>query len=113
MASNDQIATTLRTLADAADHEIAQHDLQTLADSLESLDDDLLRWETAAGAHYVVLTRDAEYKITAEDGCPTVHFHGADVVQSEGDWANSYEPDFDRGLHVDHETPDRLARSDL
>jgi len=37
MATNDEVATSLRTLAEAADDEIAQHDLIALADALEGL----------------------------------------------------------------------------
>ena len=35
MATNGEIATSLRALAEAADDDIAQHDLNTLADALE------------------------------------------------------------------------------
>jgi hypothetical protein len=35
MATNKQIATSLRALAEAADDDLAQHDLNTLADALE------------------------------------------------------------------------------
>jgi hypothetical protein len=50
MASNNQIAAALRTLAADANTEIAQHDLNTLADALETDEDQ--EFIIALGASY-------------------------------------------------------------
>lgn len=38
MATNNEVATSLRALAEAAERDVAEHDLNNLADSLEGLD---------------------------------------------------------------------------
>jgi hypothetical protein len=50
MADNDQIAASLRVLAESADDDVAEHDLNTLADALDSLDDNCGRARLSRGA---------------------------------------------------------------
>lgn len=49
MADNSEIAASLRTLADAADSDMAQHDINTLADALDSIDGGVLDKRDAIG----------------------------------------------------------------
>jgi N-acetylglucosamine kinase-like BadF-type ATPase len=83
MASNNQIAARLRTLAADADTELAQHDLTTLADALET--DVKQDFIIALGASYRgedgVRTLDGRGGIWAPAGTD-----GAEAIKSGWAW---------------------------
>lgn len=90
MASDSDVAASLRVLAEAADSEIATHDLNTLADALDSsvptTQDEILEWchdnLGNASAHIV---RNATHPTAGNDGVYVNDLYREEFVEQSPD----------------------------